>query len=145
CDVPTGAPLRSLEPQTKGRIRSLIAHPDGERLLAGGPDGVAIWDISSGRCLRTLRGHVHEVNQIALLPGGERLASAGYAGTIKLWDLRDLSSEADRPGIATEVRVPPRLPFAAANIHFDEAGVYVYSAETGARRCLEGSHFPLAF
>ncbi len=47
-----------------------------------------VWEIESGRELRTLRGHTAEVSGVAL-SGDERLAaSASVDQTLKVWDLQ---------------------------------------------------------
>ncbi len=144
-DVATGERLGVLPALKHTRIQSLIAHPDGERLLAAG-DGISIWDIKSRRRLRVLRGHVHEVNAIALLPGGRELASGSYDGDVKLWDLARETPEEGPPGIATELDAHPARPFLVAHIHLSDDVPRVYSAETGAELCrLPGARYPIAF
>ena len=43
---------------------------------------------ASGQELRTLRGHMGSVWSVAFAADGQVLASASYAGTVKLWDVR---------------------------------------------------------
>jgi tetratricopeptide (TPR) repeat protein len=61
---------------------------DGRQLASASNDGtVKLWDVDSGREVRTLRGHTAAVRSVAFDPGGTRLASAGADGTVRLWDL----------------------------------------------------------
>jgi WD40 repeat protein len=44
-----------------------------------------VWDVSTGRKLRTLNGHKGSVNSVAFSPDGQTLASGSRDGTIKIW------------------------------------------------------------
>jgi WD40 repeat protein len=72
-------------------------------LASGSSDKtIKLWDVASGRELRTLSGHADSVWSITFSPDGKALASGGDDATIKLWDsasgrvLRTLSGHTDR-------------------------------------------------
>ena len=48
---------------------------------------VWLWDVASGDHLRTLSGGPDRVNSVSFSRDGSTLASAGYDGTILLWEL----------------------------------------------------------
>jgi len=48
---------------------------------------LVVWDLGSGRELRTLSGHSSNVNAVAVTPDGQRAVSASDDKTLKVWDL----------------------------------------------------------
>src|SRR5262249_3290095 len=62
-------------------------HPEGRRPASRSSDRtVKLWDLASGKELRTFREHAGRVLSVAYSPDGARIASADGAGTILLWD-----------------------------------------------------------
>ena len=68
-------------------IPGIAFTPDGRHLVSGGRDSsVKIWEVASGRELRSLSGHGDAVSAVAVSPDGRLLASASRDKTVKLWD-----------------------------------------------------------
>jgi WD40 repeat protein len=68
--------------------RALAISPDGKRLAIGHFDGVVtLWDVASGKRLRTLKGHTAVVTDLMFSPVGRFLGSSSQDGTIRIWDL----------------------------------------------------------
>src|SRR5438477_2941164 len=66
-------------------VRSMAISPEGRWLATGAKDNtIKIWDVASGRLLRTLYGHGSPVNALAASPDGKLLAS----GSGKAYDIR---------------------------------------------------------
>ncbi len=82
---------RSVPATFRGHKDSLYAaalSPDGQVLATGGYDSaIKLWNVASGRELRTLEGHNGAVFELAFRADGQVLASASGDRTVKLWNV----------------------------------------------------------
>lgn len=101
-DTGNGQLIRTLCRHT-GPVRSVAFSPDGHYLASGSIDQtLCLWDVArvlalgrtetpvEGQTYHRLQGHTSWVNTIAFSPNDRVLASGGYEGTIRLWDLDTL-------------------------------------------------------
>jgi WD40 repeat protein/serine/threonine protein kinase len=66
---------------------SLALSPDGQRLMMGSLNGVVkVFDMSRGKELASLVGHVGRVNGVSYSPDGGMIATGGFDSQLKLWD-----------------------------------------------------------
>ncbi|MEX2263002.1 MAG: hypothetical protein WD696_13685, partial [Bryobacteraceae bacterium] len=69
-----------------------------------------VWDLETGRELRTLEGHSHRVTGVAVTPDSKRAVSASEDNTLKVWDLetgRELRTLEGHSHQVTGVAVTP--------------------------------------
>jgi WD40 repeat protein len=84
-DLRTGAEVEPRELEGEGPA---VLAGEGRVAVLPAPGGgprIGVFDIASGRRLRTLTGHAGEIRALAVSPDGKRLASA--ANDVRVWDL----------------------------------------------------------
>ena len=68
-------------------VNSCDVSRDGQLIVSASSDEeLKVWDISTGRELRTLAGHRNSVETCAFSPDSRRIVSGGRDGKVKLWD-----------------------------------------------------------
>ena len=61
---------------------------DGQRAISASWDQtVEVWDLASGRELRTLSGRIRQVSSVAVTPDGQCVVSASADNMVKVWQL----------------------------------------------------------
>ncbi|MEW6615674.1 MAG: caspase family protein [Thermodesulfobacteriota bacterium] len=71
-----------------GGIKSVTFSPDGRYALSGSTDHtLKLWEISTGREMRTFTGHTNNVASVAFSPDGRYALSGSEDKTLKLWDI----------------------------------------------------------
>jgi WD40 repeat protein len=69
-------------------IRAVAFSADGKYVLSGSADSsIKLWEISTGREIRTFIGHRNEVNSVAFSPDGKHILSGGSDRTLRIWDM----------------------------------------------------------
>jgi WD40 repeat protein len=83
---PSALPVE-IVPQLRSAVRSSALSPDAKLLAMGYEDGTArLWDIGTGRMLRTFVARDDNVHAVAFTADGKTLA-VGTWGAVELWDV----------------------------------------------------------
>ena len=69
-------------------VESVAFSPNGRTIASGSADKtLKVWDVNTGREIRTLTGHTRRVESVAFSPDGSILASGSQDDTVKFWDV----------------------------------------------------------
>jgi WD40 repeat protein len=71
-----------------GNVRALAYSPDGRYFLANSYNAALLFDVVSGRQLRSFQGHTDAVTSVAFSPDGNTVLTGSNDETSRLWDVR---------------------------------------------------------
>jgi len=80
----TSSRAQILADQTNG-VSSMVPSADGRWALSGGFERLGLWEVASGRRVRTFEGHTFWVNSVALSADGRWALSGSQDKTLRLW------------------------------------------------------------
>ncbi len=68
-------------------VYTLTVSRDGKTAISGARDKtIRVWEVETGKLLRTLNGHTEQVYQVMLSPDEKHLLSASYDKSVRIWD-----------------------------------------------------------
>jgi WD40 repeat protein len=89
----TGDELKRMKQPTA--VDSAAWLPDGKRIISTAHDGdnrVRLWDLETGKEVRTFNGHTQPAITVAVSPDGQTALTAAKDGTVRQWRLRNIDA-----------------------------------------------------
>ena len=90
-DLDTGTTRDVIEMGQRSAVKAL--GPNGQILVTADFSKIEVWDVATQSRLRTLSGHDRSISQLVVSPDGATLASFSIDSTVRLWNLKDGSSQ----------------------------------------------------
>lgn len=135
-----------------GNVRQILSgsypafSPDGAMVAVSESKIVTLWEVSTGKKLRTLKDHSQLVSSLAFSPNGRLLATASHDATVKLWDVQTgevLHTLTGHPKAVNSVAFSPD----GQRIASGGAGsiIHVWDVQTGNLRLTLSDHTSSVF
>jgi WD40 repeat protein len=97
CQPPAGKAPRTTGTRRENRRPPLVVavsaaafSPDNKYVVVGYSDGgklLTLWEVATGKEVRSLPGHTQQVDGVAFVEGGKRVLSGGHDGRLLLHDV----------------------------------------------------------
>jgi WD40 repeat protein len=114
-DSATGKKLRALQAPSTGNTNAVAFSADGSLLAAGVRDNkgnnLFVWQVATGKLLRTFAGHKGEPRATAFLDKGKTLVSVGSEGKVCWWDVATGKRQHEWDPVARQRRPKAALRF----------------------------------
>ncbi|KAG2739015.1 WD40 repeat-like protein [Suillus brevipes Sb2] len=87
-DLETGTQVGEEWEDEDFRLVTIALSPDGKKIASGSWDGaVKLWNVDTGKVIKTWKGHTDRVNSVSWSSDGERVVSGSSDGMFTVWDV----------------------------------------------------------
>jgi hypothetical protein len=87
-DAKSGNVVSKFDKHGVAVVYAITVTKDGKTAISGARDKeIQVWEVATGKLLKTLSGHNEQVYQVVLSADEKQLLSASYDKTIRIWDL----------------------------------------------------------
>lgn len=116
-------------------IESVAFSPDGRYALSGSGDHtLKLWEVSTGREVRTFSGHTSWVNSVVFSPDGRYALSGSSDKTLKLWEVatgREVNTFSGHTDRVYTVAFSPSGQYALSGSGFSDNSLRLWEVATG--------------
>jgi WD40 repeat protein len=131
-DPDTGRELRKFGTRAPDSISWVAVSADGRHAVSAARSTVILWDVTSGRQIRTLDGQKGAVEGVAISADGRQIFAAGEDGKARVWDAVSGKLQTDFSGHAGPVRCVAPTPDGKLAVSAGEDGtVRLWDTATG--------------
>ena len=129
-----------------GPLKAIVFSPDGKSVATASffERGIRLWDVRSGKLLRSFAGHRLGTNSIAFSPDGSSLATGGSDGLLRLWNVAsgELKTTMDghAVGLLSVVFLPDGQSLAAAGYGDNDIRIWNVSQVAGDTQAWKHEH-----
>jgi WD40 repeat protein len=98
-DTASGQLITEIKNAHSDTVFALAFSPDGKYLASGAADKfVKVFEVPSGKFVKSFEGHTHHVMGVGWTPDGKRLISGSADNIVKVWDFDKGEKIRDMPG-----------------------------------------------
>ncbi len=105
------APELILQTGHSQKVEAIVFSPDNRWVATGSFDNtIKIWEMETGRELRSLTGHAGAIRALACSPDGKLLISGGNDSTVRIWEVesgKEIKTFSDQEGVIEAVAISP--------------------------------------